>query len=246
MEPWSFDTATDFGLSPRARLASLRREEGLVGGIIHLAWSLLSRFYLKVAHRLRIVGRERLPKSMPYVLIANHTSHLDALVLSGCVPIRQCNGIFPLAAGDTFFNNLPASIFAALALNALPLWRHQARRADLAAVRARLAAGRSIYVLFPEGTRARDGVLAPFKPGLGRLVAGTRIPVLPCYISGAYEALSPQRRLPRPRRITVTIGEPLVFATMPDEKNGWLEVARITERAVRALSGQTATPAPGG
>jgi 1-acyl-sn-glycerol-3-phosphate acyltransferase len=240
MEPWKFDTATDFGLSPRARLSSLRREEGLFGGIVHPAWSLLSRAYLKAAHRVRIVGREHLPKSASYVLVANHTSHLDAIVLSGCVPIRQCNRIFPIAAGDAFFDNLPASIFAALALNALPLWRRKVSTADLALLRARLGAGQTIYILFPEGTRARDGVLAPFKAGLGRLVAGTSIPVVPCYIDGAFDALSPQRRLPRLCRIVVTIGPPLLFTAFPDEKKGWLEIASATERAVRSLAGQAA------
>jgi 1-acyl-sn-glycerol-3-phosphate acyltransferase len=236
VKPWKFDTATDFGLSPRARLSSLRREAGLFGGAVHLAWSILSRAYLKAAHRVRVVGREHLPKSAPYVLIANHTSHLDAIVLSSCVPLGQCNRIFPIAAGDTFFDNLPISIFAALALNALPLWRRKVRVAELVELRARLVAGQSIYILFPEGTRARDGVLAPFKPGLGRLVAGTAIPVIPCHIDGAFEALSPQRRFPRLSAIMVRIGAPLSFIDLPDEKMGWLEIAAKAERAVRALA----------
>ena len=49
------------------------------------------------------------------------------------------------------------------------------------------------YILFPEGTRSRDGVIKEFKCGLGMLVAGTDVPVIPCYLQGTFKALSADR-----------------------------------------------------
>src|SRR3954451_6732384 len=167
MQRWELEPARDHGLSPRQRLASLRREAGLIATLAHLTWWLVSRAYLAVFHRLTVIGRENLPAASPFILIANHSSHLDTVSLGASLPARLCNRTFPIAAGDTFFDRLPVSIFAALAINALPLWRKHVQPAELAALRERLVTQRCIYILFPEGTRARDGVLSRFKPGLG-------------------------------------------------------------------------------
>jgi 1-acyl-sn-glycerol-3-phosphate acyltransferase len=103
-------------------------------------------------------------------------------------------------------------------------------------LRARLIDGRSIYILFPEGTRSRDGTMHRFKAGIGRLVAGTEVPVVPCHIAGGFAALPPHRTLPRPRRLTLTIGTPLSFGDVSDDKAGWLRIAETSETAVRRLA----------
>jgi 1-acyl-sn-glycerol-3-phosphate acyltransferase len=242
MDRWNLKPATDFGLPPRARLMSLRRESGLVAFLVQRAWRLLVRAYLSAYHRLTVAGIEHLPAEPPYVLVANHTSHLDALILAASAPAHHGTRTFPIAAGDTFFERLDTSIFAAFALNALPLWRRRPSPTDLAALRSRLIDQRSIYILFPEGTRARDGMLQPFKAGIGRLVAGTGVPVVPCHISGAFAALPPHRTFPRPRRLGLTIGAPLHFAEASDDKAGWQQVAAVAEAAVRSLERAAGSP----
>ena len=61
-------------------------------------------------------------------------------------------------------------------LNALPIWRKQTRHEHLTAPRERLIDRGCVYLLFPEGTRRRDGMPAEFKSGVGALVAGTEVP----------------------------------------------------------------------
>jgi 1-acyl-sn-glycerol-3-phosphate acyltransferase len=78
--------------------------------------------------------------------------------------------------------------------------------------------------------------MAPFKPGLGMLVAGTDVPVVPCHLGGCFEALAPGRRCPRPRRIRVRVGEPLTFAAVANDRAGWVHVAAAAEERVRALA----------
>jgi 1-acyl-sn-glycerol-3-phosphate acyltransferase len=239
MEPWQLRPAADHGLTLRQQLMSLRRESGLLGTLGHLAWQGWIRAYLRLYHRLSIAGRGNLPAAPPFVMVANHGSHLDALVLAASLPLSWCDRVFPIAAADTFFTGLGSAGFAVAAINALPLQRRRAGPAAIAELRRRVVEERCIYILFPEGTRSRDGRMAPFKPGLGPLVAGTEVPVVPCRIEGAHAALPPQRRWPRPGRLRLTIGAPLRFAATADDRAGWEAIAAAAEAAVRALGTAT-------
>jgi 1-acyl-sn-glycerol-3-phosphate acyltransferase len=242
MKPWNYRTARDHGLSYGERLRSPTREEGFAGRLLHGLWRLLARLYFRLWHRLHIIGREHLPAAPPYLVIANHTSHLDAPAIGCALPLRHAGRTHALAAGEVFFESLAGATFVASALNAFPVWRGRTKRGELLALRQRLQEEQGIYVAFPEGTRSRDGGLQPFKGGLGALVAGSDTPVVPCRIEGAFAALPSHRRWPRPVRITLTFGPPLSFGALPNRLAGWRQVAEQMERAVRAL----ATPGSGG
>jgi len=235
-DPWEYRPAADIELSPREQLCSLRREPGLVSTGLHVLWRSMTRGYLKVGHRLRVVGKTHLPKAPPVVVVANHASHLDALVLCSALPLPWRDRVFPIAAGDTFFASRGRAIFAATMLNALPMWRkRRAVRQDLGTLRARLTDDALAFVLFPEGTRSRTGELGSFKGGLGALVAETSVPVVPAWIEGAYKALPPGRRVPRPSRIEVRFGPPLRFEDTSNSKEGWREIRDRIRAAVGEL-----------
>jgi 1-acyl-sn-glycerol-3-phosphate acyltransferase len=236
MQKWDLQPARDLGMPASERLRSLQRESGLVSTGLHLAWWSLVRGYLAVWHRLAIWGQENIPVQPPFVLVANHTSHLDALVLAAPLPWRLRDRIFPIAAGDVFFQTPLVSAFAVGMLNALPMWRRKCGPHALEKLRQRLLEEPCSYILFPEGTRSRDGQLSPFKPGLGMLVAQTNVPVVPCYLDGCYQALTPNQRWPRPRRIRLHIGDPLTFAAVANNREGWLHIATTTEQRVKALA----------
>lgn len=236
MDPWRFRPAGDLGLPWRARLHSLRRETGLLGLAGRYLWRAFVRSYFALWHRLRIEGRENLPREGPFVLIANHTSHLDALALSICLRARDAERLFPLASGDTFFASAGSSAFAAIALNALPIWRRRTRPEHLAILRERLLMQGCIYILFPEGTRSRNGEISEFKAGLGCLVAGTSVPIVPCHIRGAFAAFPPMAKAPRPRSVSIRIGAPLLFGELENDRAGWRSVAAAAEATVRGLA----------
>ena len=243
MDEWEYKRAADFGLEPLDRWKSLRREAGLAGRISQHAWHFATRVYFRLFHRLHIAGREHLPPKAPFVLIANHSSHLDALVLAATVRPTLRHAMFPIAAGDVFFETPPVAFFAAMMLNALPMWRRRCGSHAMQELRDRLVGEPAIYILFPEGTRSRDGEPGRFKPGVGMLVAETHVPVVPCYLRGAHAAFPPHARFPRPVRIEVRIGTPRMFAEIPNERNGWQEIADQLETAVRELGGIPANPA---
>jgi 1-acyl-sn-glycerol-3-phosphate acyltransferase len=237
--------ARDLGLSPGARLRSLSREPGLVGLSVQAAWRGCVRTYLRVAHGLRVAGAEHLPPP-PFVLVANHTSHLDALALMAALRGQAARRAHALAAEEVFFGSTAGAAFAAYALSALPVRRGRTGRQALATLRARLEEDALVFVLFPEGTRARDGVMAAFQPGVGALVCGTAVPVVPAAIGGAFACWPAARRWPRPGPLSVRIGPPVVCADLADTPRDWVVAAARAEAAVRALTGPAgAVPRPG-
>ena len=123
MEPWSYKPASDLELSPVERARSLQRESGLISNAGHLFCHGLARVYFGTYHRLTVEGAGNLPAEPPFILIGNHASHLDALALASALPRRLCSRVFPVAAGDVFFETPVTSIASALILNALPMWR---------------------------------------------------------------------------------------------------------------------------
>jgi 1-acyl-sn-glycerol-3-phosphate acyltransferase len=227
--------ARDHGLDAAERLRSLSRERGLGSVLLGSAWRAAVRAYLAAFHRLEVTGRENLPPA-PFVLVGNHASHLDALTLSAVLRGEAARRAHALAAGDTFFTSTLSSAFAAYAVNALPVWRKRTRANEIATLRERLVEDRLVYILFPEGTRCRDGVMAAFQPGIGALVAGSAVPVVPCFLEGAFAAWPPQRRFPRPGKLRLRIGAPVRCDDLPGGRAGWEATARRCEDAVRALS----------
>src|SRR5439155_16725646 len=176
------------------RLHSVKRESGLVGLISRNLWWWWVRGVLRLTEHVEVSGREHLPGSAPFVIVANHSSHLDVMVLATALPLRLRNCVFPLAAGDTFFETPAVAAFAAGMMNALPLWRKNCGHHALDTLRQRLLAEPCGYILFPEGTRSRTGQMNPFRPGIGMIVAGTSVPVSPCHLYGTFEAMPPSAK----------------------------------------------------
>lgn len=238
MDDWQYKPAGDHGLSHEESLRSLRREAGLIGSVTQAAWRVAVRAYMRGYHRLRVDGTEHVPKKPSFVMVANHTSHLDALTLGAALPWPLRRFAFPIAAGDVFFETPTVSLFSAMMLNALPMWRKSCGPHAMQQLRERLVSDPTIYILFPEGTRSRDGSLGRFKPGLGMIVAGTEIPVVPCYLHGAHGAFPANTKVPRPVPLHLRIGPPLIFSETKNERAGWQDIAAQLEAAVAALSGK--------
>ena len=235
MQKWELRPARDHGLSLGEQVRSTHREGGLISAMANYASCAVVGIYLKTIHRLSIEGRDHLPDSGPYVLAANHASHLDSLVLASAVTRQRRTRVYPIAAGDTFFSSPITGLLSALLINALPMWRQRRCGHALSDLRERLTEDECIYIVFPEGTRTRTGQMAPFKAGLGMMVAGTSVPVVPCRLIGTFQALPPHRRLPRPARIFLRIGEPKTFGELPNDRAGWQQVTQAVEASVIAL-----------
>jgi 1-acyl-sn-glycerol-3-phosphate acyltransferase len=235
VQDFDLKPAADIGLTPLERWRSPRRESGLGQTVGHLLFAFATRTFLRIWNRLEIRGQENLPREPPFIMVANHASHLDALVLAAPLPYAIRDRVFPLAAGDVFFQSAAVSAFAAGFINAIPLWRKQKTPKALQELRQRLVSEPCVFLLFPEGARTRDGNYLRFKPGVGMLVAGSNVPVVPCHLRGTFEACPAGRILPLPRKITTTIGQPLRFPNVENNREGWDIIIGQVEKAIRDL-----------
>ena len=184
-----------------------RQPDMLVYGVRSLV-ALIIRGLLRSYLRFDIVGREHLPNDSGFVMVANHSSHLDTLCLLAALPLRRLHRAFPAAAADYFFQSFPRVWIAAVVVNALPFARQMRVRESLSLCSQILETPGNILIMFPEGTRSRTGETQPFKPGVAALLAGREVPVVPCYVDGAFRAWPKGKRLPRPRKVRLIVGRP--------------------------------------
>ena len=209
----------------------------LDGSTLYLSLAaLFVRGWLKIYHRLEIHGCENLPAAGSYVMVANHASHLDALCLLAALPLQKLHRAFPAAAQDYFFVSVPRLAVAAIVVNALPFGRQTQIRHSLELCRSLLENSGNILILFPEGTRTPDGRMGEFRPGIGQLLAGSKIPVVPCFLAGAHAAWPKGRRLPRPRKLQLRIGLPRTYAALPAGRESATRISSELQQAVAALA----------
>ncbi|HEY4640955.1 MAG TPA: lysophospholipid acyltransferase family protein [Thermoanaerobaculia bacterium] len=235
MESWHYEPTPDFDKTPIERLRDFPRHPHFFVYWMRTFANLVVRAILRIGNRFEIAGRENLPSSGSFVMVANHASHLDAPSLLAALPLKQVHRAFPAAAADYFFTNLPVLAFSAIVMNAMPFDRRENPKQSIDACRQLLESEGHVLILFPEGTRTADGSIGPFKPGIGFLIAGSAIPVVPCHIRGAWKAWPKGNWIPRPRKLTLTIGKPLVFADKQRVKDDALAIAETLRSAVAAL-----------
>ena len=234
---WRYKPAPDLHQSVAERLRTFPRYPDMTLFAMRAAFQSVVRTYLRLYHRLTIEGRENLPAHDSFVMVCNHTSHLDTLSLLAALPIRRVHRAFPAAAADYFFSSVPRSALSVLFVNALPFDRQAKGAESLEVCRELLARRGHVLILFPEGTRTTTGEVGRFRSGIARLVAGQRTTVIPCYLDGGFHAFPKGAALPRPTRLTLRIGPPLSFAdASPDERDTLAGICTTLREAVVGLT----------
>jgi 1-acyl-sn-glycerol-3-phosphate acyltransferase len=237
MNTWEYHSSPGTGTPVRERLRSFPREPGMLVYAIRSVAAVLLRAWMRLYHRLRIDGRENLPAGNSFVLVCNHTSHLDALCLLSAVALRRIHHCFPAAAADYFFTSLPRSAVSAVFINALPFDRKAGGAQSLALCSALLQEPGNILVLFPEGTRTTTGGIGRFRSGIGRLAAGNDLDIVPCHLEGGMRAWPKGRLLPRPGRLHLRIGPPMNFGHLDRSPVSVKAVCADLQKCVSELGG---------
>ncbi|MBI3853790.1 MAG: 1-acyl-sn-glycerol-3-phosphate acyltransferase [Verrucomicrobia bacterium] len=160
--------------------------------------------------RCRFCNPERVPLQGPVILAANHASYIDPPLIGSGLK-RSINYL----ARENLFR-FPVVGAVLRSWQVVPVDRDGGGAKGLKAILDRLLAGGAIIV-FPEGTRTRDGQLQPARSGIGLTVIKSSAPVVPVRVFGTYEAFGRHLHVPRPYRMTVKYGQPMMFGKLRAE-----------------------------
>lgn len=196
-------------------------------------YSLGYRICKEIGHALfdhEVSGAANRIEDGPALIACNHASYLDPPF----VGIGFDKPVHFVARQSLFAPGLPEAILRQC--NAIPINRE---RPDLATIRRILAVLREGHrvVLFPEGTRRRDGGLGRAEAGVGMIVAKAGVPVQPVRLFGTFDALPRGAVFPRPAKVHLVIGEPL----QPDELireatvDGKPDPRKLADRVMKAI-----------
>lgn len=186
----------------------------------------------KILFRFRVIHRERIIEEGGAILAMNHQSYLDPPMAG----ISCRKEVYFLARKTLLDWPVVGPLFPRL--NVIPVDQD---RADMSALKAliRLVKEGKRTIIFPEGNRSWDGALQPAQPGLGLVVAKTRVPVVPMRIFGACEALPRGAKGIRLRPVTIVVGEPLHFTDADFEGDARTAYQRVSDRVMEAIAALT-------
>ena len=174
-----------------------------------VGWTMFRLIY-STFFRWKLVGREHVPLTGSVILAGNHASFIDPPLI-GCALPRDINYL-----GRESLFRYPVVGWVLRSWNSVPVDRDGGGARGLKAILDRLLKGGAI-ILFPEGTRTKDGRLQPARSGVGLTVIKSEAVVIPVRVFGTFEAWGRHMTFPRPKRIGVVYGAPMDFRALRAE-----------------------------
>lgn len=157
---------------------------------------------------LECAGREHIPERGPFIVVSNHTSHVDTGVLLASLG-RLATRVHPAAATDYWFRNPLLGRLLHSTLGAIPFDRHSPNVSQALSLPAEILRNGGSLIFYPEGGRSLTGELRPFKSAIGLLALASAAPLLPVYIEGAYKALPKGKPFIKRHPVRVRFGPPI-------------------------------------
>jgi 1-acyl-sn-glycerol-3-phosphate acyltransferase len=186
---------------------------------------------LKLFFRLKIEGKENIPKVGAFILASNHISYFDPPILAASCLFGRGRCLNFIAKEELFKRKFFGWYITKL--NAFPIKR---KFGDIGAIREsirRIKKGMPI-VIFPEGERSPDGSVKEAFPGIALLATKTKIPIVPAFISGVEETLSVKSKSVKFNQVCVRFGKPIYF--YDSEKHSYSEIVDKIMSSVKELA----------
>lgn len=184
---------------------------------MHILRILFSLFIIRplvlIILGINVRHRHRLPMKGPAVIVANHNSHLDTLVLMTLFPLRMLHRIRPVAAADYFLRNRLLAWFSLHIMNIIPLERKYARKRDQLFAGVYEALDREeLIILYPEGTRGQPEQIQKYKSGIYHIIKERpKTPIYPIFTHGLGKALPKGDFVLVPFFCDVFVGKPFYW-----------------------------------
>jgi len=216
-----------------ANVTSVKGKRTALPNVVQMiVFALAIKPFMALFIGLRVRGREHLAGSEPFVLIANHSSHLDTISLLSLFPLGRLRRVRPVAAADYFERNRFVSFFTRTVFNILPIARKNITTENnpLRRMREAIEEGDSLLI-FPEGTRGSGEQIGEFRSGVAHLIEKMPgVPVVPAYLVNMGRSLPKGEFIPVPFFCEIRIGAPLLL------QGSRQEITRALEAAVRELA----------
>jgi 1-acyl-sn-glycerol-3-phosphate acyltransferase len=189
----------------------------------NLLFSILVRPVILFVLGLNIRHRERLPDQGPCVIIANHNSHLDTLVLMSLFHGKHFSKVRPVAAGDYFMKNKFLSFFSTKVMNIIPIERKMTKdiRGMFQPILSSLDQD-GIIILFPEGSRGKAEQISRYKSGIYYLMRERPdVEIIPVFLHGLGKALPKGSIVFVPFFVDIFIGKSFKFT---DNRQAFMDI----------------------
>jgi len=196
--------------------------------LLTFAWFVFGKgvgLFMRVFFKLRVSGKEKLPRKGPFILSPNHQSFLDGPVVASQIPWRLFKDMFYVGTSEIFGKGLLN--FLGRTFKLVPVDPDSNLVNAMRAGAFGLKQGKNL-VLYPEGERSIDGLPKKFKKGAAILAAHLSVPIYPVALEGFYDAWPRGRRFPRFSRLRVRFGDPI--DPPAGEKNSEETYKQLTEK----------------
>lgn len=220
MKDWNYENDQWTSLPSHLKhLPLFTRHFDLTSLFFRVLWGVFLKFIIFRFYIVLKVNGDFKPLWEKYprlILISNHASHLDAVSIAAAVPFRFWVHLYMSAAKDYWFKNPVFTFFSKHALGAIPIDRKDKKGEAIRLCTTLLKTLPRIWmILFPEGTRSKDGYIQNFKRGVSLFAEKTDTPILFLYLEGNAKLMPKGRVFPIPGFLTVHVGP--VFPPAPVE-----------------------------
>lgn len=212
MRNWNYDNDQWTKLPGHIKhLPLFTQHYDLTSRVIRFLWSLiLKNWFYTFYIRLEVKGgsfSELYREHKKLIIISNHASHLDATSIAASIPRSHWMDLYMAAAKDYFFSNPLFTFFSQHCLGAIPIDRKDRKGEAVQLIISLLTQlDRMWLIIFPEGTRSRDGKIQEFKRGISIFAEKTKTPILFLYIDGNLRLWPKGAIFAKPGKLTVHIG----------------------------------------
>lgn len=180
----------------------------------YLFYLLIVKPFVYIVLGVNVRNAQNIPRKGPAILIANHNSHIDTLILMSLFPIEMINKVNPVAAADYFFNTKFRRFVFKNLIGSIALKRHCEKfyREDIFSELTQKLKEEHIIILYPEGTRGNDNEIQEFKNGIAHIAkANPEVPIIPIYINGPDKILPKYDNLIVPFISDIYVGEKIFY-----------------------------------
>jgi len=186
------------------------RHFDLFSYLVRFLWFLFLKFvFFRFYIRLKVVGDiKTVFKNHPrLIVISNHASHLDAISISTSIPFKYWLNVYFAAAKDYFFSGFWMTFFSKHCIGAIPIDRKDRKGEAVKLCITLLTRLSKIWlVMFPEGTRSRDGMIHPFKKGVSVFADRSNTSILFLFLEGNYDLWPKEASFARSGKLRVHVG----------------------------------------